>query len=85
MSLIKVCQFLSDVHEIKSVQSLHEEGTLDKISGVVNNAGAEKDLLVVGFAELTVRPANQIARRSCDRLADISRILLSKNREFQSF
>jgi hypothetical protein len=38
------------------------EATLGKISGVLNNAGASKTLLVVGTTQLTVRPSNQIAR-----------------------
>ena len=64
MPLIKVCQFSSNKYEIKSVIPLHAEATLSKISEILNNASAWKDLLVVGTAQQTVRPSNQIARWS---------------------
>ena len=62
MPLIKVFQFLSNRYEIKSAIPVHMEATLDKISSILNNAGVWEDLLVVGTAQLTVRPSNQIAR-----------------------
>ena len=61
MPLIKVCQFSNNNYEIKSAIPVHVEATLGKISGVPNNAGVWEGLLVVGTAQLTVRPSNQIA------------------------
>ena len=65
MPLINVCQFLSNHYEIKSAISVHVEAMLSKISGILNNAGVWKDLLVMGTAQLTVHRTNQNAHWPC--------------------
>ena len=62
MPLIKVFQFSSNHYEIKSAIPVHVEATLDQVSSILNNAGVWEDFLVVGTAQLTARPSNQIAR-----------------------
>jgi hypothetical protein len=66
LSLIKLCQFSSNINEIKSGQTSRMARTFDKLSDIVNNTSVRDD--VVGGSLVSPTAAREMTRAICHNL-----------------